>query len=121
MYKLTESRLKKAEPVLERYRAELIEVGCFSASAFERELRDIWKIGYQDLKDVMLDMYREHDRYQHVALHYMEHSSSPGVVTEFKRTLAEAYGIRSYDHGDRANAKAKFWHDAFLELREQTS
>lgn len=119
MYKLTERRLEAAELILERYRAELIECGLFHAGSLERELRDVWSIGYQEIKDIMIDIVKRHERYHYIAIYYMEHSNSPGVVSEFKRTLADEYGIASYDHGERKAAQKEFWENALLELREQ--
>ena len=59
MYKLTKIRETKALPVLEKAYQSLKFRGSFDVHAFERELRDIWDIGYHELYDVMEDALRD--------------------------------------------------------------
>ena len=112
MYKLTDKRFKRAEPVLERYRKQLLEKQRFHATALERELRDLWDIGYQELKSIMIDLLRK-EKFMLVAAYYMENTNAPGVVSEFKNTLAELYGIRLFDSSECADAQRQFWQRAF--------
>ena len=116
MYKLTERRLILAQKILEDYRAELTRNKRFSAGLLERALKDVWVIGYQSIKEIMIDVLKNHERYGFVAAYYMEHINAPVVVLEFKRPLAKAYGISHYDSDERKNARESFWRNAYLEL-----
>ena len=121
MYKLTDRRLNVAEEILDNYREKLVKTEKFNVPSLERELRDMWSIGYQELKDIMLDILKNHDRYKYVALYYMEYSNAPGVVSEFKRPLADAYGISHYHSDDRDDAQQSFWKNAHLELSQNAA
>ncbi|HMP03888.1 MAG TPA: hypothetical protein PKD86_09350 [Gemmatales bacterium] len=115
MPKLNDDMLRRASPILEKYRTTLFQHRRFDAHSFEMELRDIWSTGYRSMKDFALAM-SEHGRYQEVAAYYMEHSNAPGVVSEFKPCLAKLYGIASYDHAtDRESKRCEFWRRAFNE------
>ena len=117
MYRLTERRLAKVEQLLEQYRSELAEHGNFNVTAMDQELKNLWNIGYQELKDVIIDMHKSHERYQHVAVYYMEHSNDIGVVGEFKSPLADAYGLKHY-HDDALDAsRTQYWENATAELQ----
>ena len=108
MASLTQRRFEKAKHILDKYHKQLHETGQYSTSAFEKELRDCWGIGYQELKAVIIDLSKK-ETYRYLAARYME-SGCPGVVMEFKRTLAEMYGIKSYDHSpDREEKRKAFW------------
>ena len=79
------------------------------AGQLERELRDLWGIGYQELKDIIIDMVKK-DQFPEVAAYYMEHSNSGvGVVSEFKRPLSKLYGIPYFHHADREKKRQEFW------------
>ena len=109
MYRLTEKRLARAEGILEKYRAELFAKRSFSAESFERELRELWKVGYQQMKSIARDMLNK-ERYREVAAYYMEHSNpGTGVAAEFRLPLASLYGIRSYHAPEREQMRTKFW------------
>ena len=108
MYRLTERRLAKAEPILQEYRAKLHTEGAINAHGFEMELRQCWGIGYQELKSIIEDLSKIDD-YVFLAAYYMEHSSAPGVVMEFKRSLARLYGIDHFDASDRKAKREAFW------------
>jgi hypothetical protein len=56
MYRLTNRRLSAATTILEKYRAKLFGSHQIEPMHLEQELRDLWDIGYQELKDVMIDM-----------------------------------------------------------------
>lgn len=84
------------------------------AGILERELRDLWGMGYQSLKDVMIDILSNHAEYSHLAAYYMEHSNTPGVVTEFQSPLAKLYGLSSWSYDDAKEQKREeFWERAF--------
>ena len=117
MYRLTDRRLAKAEQLLEQYRSELVEHGRFNVTAMDHELKDLWNIGYQELKDVVVDMYKNHDRYKYVAVYYMEHSNDIGVAGEFKPILADAYGLKRYHDDDLDASRQRFWENATAELQ----
>ena len=111
MYKLTDRRLKKAEPILEKYRTELHGRGDFMVRVFERELRDCWGLGYQELKDIFKQLSKM-ARYRYLATYYMENSNAPTVASEFKRVLASLYGVTSrkgYDAPERELKREAFW------------
>ena len=113
MYRLTNRRLEAARPILDEYQTRLFSHQSFDAQALEYELREVWGIGYQELKDVAADMVKQ-DRYREVALFYMERSNpGTGVAAEFKPVLAKAYGVRSYDQPDRDAKREAFWADVF--------
>ncbi len=113
MANLTPQRLTRAADILERYRSALFTGRKYDTGQFEHELRDLWTVGYQELKGIMIDL-AGHGRFQEVAAYYMEHSNAPGVVSEFQRPLTELYGVRSYHHSpDFEEKKAAFWERAF--------
>lgn len=117
MYKLTDRRLEVAEQILEKYRSHLIEGHRFSAPSLEHELRAVWtNVGYQEIKGIMIDMFKNHERFKYVAAFYMENSNATGVVSEFKSTLAKAYGVRSFHSSDAEKGKEEFWETAREEL-----
>lgn len=110
MYRLTELRLKKAETILEKYRAQLHKTNSIVALVFERELRDCWKLGYQEMKGIAKELARI-KRYKYLAAYYMENSGSgTSVVGEFQQPLARLYGIPRYDNRElRKAAREIFW------------
>jgi hypothetical protein len=101
MYKVTQRRLTKAQPILERHRAELHRSGMTDARAVEMALRECWNVGYQEMKDLAADLLKQ-ERYRFLAAYYMENSngSRQRVAMEFKDDLAKLYGIRWYDAKD---------------------
>lgn len=110
MYRLTERRLKKVEPILEKYRAEIHKTDYMTALVFERELRDCLNMGYQALKGIAKDLAKI-ERYKYLAARYMEKSGAgSGVVGEFQKPLAKLYGIVHYDPPKLREAARKiFW------------
>ncbi len=113
MYRLTEKRLASAEAILGKYRAELFANRCFNAQIFERELRDLWQTGYQEMKSIALQLLKN-ERYREVAVYYMEHSNpGTGVAAEFKRALASLYGMESFHAVERDEMRKKFWASVF--------
>lgn len=108
MYRLTEIRLRKAEPILENYRRRLYERFRFEPGLLERELRECWNVGYQELKDIFKDMLKQ-ERYRYVAIYYMENISGAAVVSEFWEPLAEAYGVRYFRAPDMEQKCEEFW------------
>ena len=116
MYRLTDRRLAKAEHLLEKYRSELSEHGRFNVTVMDRELKELWDIGYQELKGVIIDMYKNRERYQYVAVYYMEHSNDTGVAGEFRPSLADAYGLKHYRNDAIDASRTLFWENANAEL-----
>ena len=83
----------------------------------ELELRQLWGLGYQALKFIMIDIVLNHPEYAHLAAYYMEHSNPVGVVTEFQRPLAKLYGLTSWHYDDEKDYKrAEYWKNAFTPL-----
>jgi hypothetical protein len=110
MYKVTQRRLTKAQPILERHRAELHRSGSTDARAFEVALRESWNVGYQTMKDLATDLLK-HERYRFLAAYYMENSngSRQRVAMEFKDDLAKLYGVQWYNATDRDAKREVFW------------
>jgi hypothetical protein len=110
MYKLTERRRAKAEPILEKYRTQLQEKGVIDAQQFEKELRDCWNTGYQEMKDIAKQLLKI-SQYRFLAAYYMEHSNGMRtlVASEFKEALAHLYGVKHYDSPDRESKRRAFW------------
>ena len=112
---LNDDMLQLACPILEKYRALLLQHRRFDAHAFEHELRHVWSNGYRSLKDFMKAL-AQHGRFQEVAAYYMEHSNAAGVVSEFKPCLAALYGVKSYNHDPDLELKRdQFWRRTFGE------
>ena len=86
MYRLTERRLGRAKAVLEEYRERLRSVGRVNGGSLETKLRQVWRIGYQELKDIVIDMLKQ-PKYRDLALYYMEHVYATGPPSEFKPYL----------------------------------
>jgi len=111
VYRLTERRFQKAQSILERYREELCENLTCNASRLERELRDCWEIGYQELKSIMRDLMKR-DSFKHLAVYYMEHSNaSVGVVDDLKAVLAKVYGVSHYCAPEMEEKREAFWEE----------
>ena len=112
--KLTDARLAKMEPIIEKYRAQLFAQRGYEAHSIERELKDLFDISYQGVKPLMLGL-AKHGRYVELAAWYMEHSNlgPDRVVVEFQDTLAKLYGIRWYHAADRAEKRAAYWEGVF--------
>ena len=109
MYKLTKIRETKALPVLEKAYQSLKFRGSFDVHAFERELRDIWDIGYHELYDVMEDALRDW-RWRYVAVYYMERINGPCLTCELRHALEKAYGFEGWNNTDAwEDARARFW------------
>jgi len=111
MATLTEARLKRIQPLLDLYRAELSRTQNLNTGQFETDLKDALKLGYQELKGIILDLAKR-GNYVLLAARYME-GGCPGVVSEFKATLARLYGIDHYDSDDREVKQREFWARAF--------
>jgi hypothetical protein len=116
MFGLTDKRLEEAKPILEKYRDELFRSRSFNSRSLEDELRKLWKIGYQALKEPMCELVEKKDRYREVAAYYMEQPTGPGVVEEFKQTLADLYGIRVYNDPTREQMREKYWARTFANV-----
>jgi hypothetical protein len=109
MANLTQRRFEKAKPLLDKYREQLHSTGHTSAEDLEHELRECWGVGYQELKQIIIDLSKR-DHYRYLAACYMENSNAPCVIEEFKAVLAAMYGIKSYDHApDREEKQRAFW------------
>jgi hypothetical protein len=112
MYRLTQKRLDAAKDILSKYRKQLFSQHSFDAGMLELELRQIWNVGYRPLKDIMIAMLAE-DSFREVAAYYMQNSNAPGPVSEFKRALAEMYGVTHYDAQDRREMQDAYWTNVF--------
>lgn len=115
MYKLTPRRLEAAKSILDSAVSMLIRSrGNDITAHFEADFRRIWRVGYQELKDIIIDMSSRNDQYKYVAVRYMETSGIAGVVSEFKATLASLYGIRIFDNTSMNEDRKAFW-NGFVE------
>lgn len=113
MYKLTKKRLQAAKPILDQFEEQLRIHRFVVVGQLESELRRLWGIGYQELKDVFIDMLKQ-DIYAELAVYYMENSNGgSGVVSEFQRPLAKVYGVPHYHHAEREQKKEEYWAQAF--------
>lgn len=118
MARLTEARFQKAKPILDRYREQFHRTRHLNTTLFEKDLKEIWGLHYQELKTVMIDLSRRPE-YLYLAARYME-GGSPGVVSEFQSPLAALYGLRYYHAPDREERQREFWKRAFtLDPAEQ--
>lgn len=119
MASLTEPKFKKAKHILDKYNEQLHRTHELHDTQLEHELREIWGIGYQELKGIMIDLSRLPD-YQLLAVRYME-SGFPGVVSEFKSTLAKIYGMEDFDidRNEREQFRKRFWERQFGPLQEK--
>ncbi len=104
---LTPSRLNRAKPNLDRYRDLLLKTGKLNFPAFEKELKEAWKVGYQELKSMIIDLVKRQE-YTPLAVRYME-EGEPGVAAEFKRHLAKIYDVKSYHAKDREEKQKQYW------------
>lgn len=112
MFTLTERRFESAKPILDKYLEKLRSNHQYDTGSLEHELRQSWNTGYQEIKDIMIQLL-DVDEYSTVAAWYMEHSNAPGVVSEFQGPLANLYGVASYNSPDREEKKEQFWKRAF--------
>lgn len=124
MSRLTPDRLAAAEPVLDRYHDKLRRDRFFSAFALERELSDLWRLGYQEVAGAVIDLLDD-PRYALVAAYYMENVSadplappdaappSAGVPADYRGPLANLYGAPSFGSPDFQEKRSSFWNRAF--------
>ena len=104
MYRLTDERFEKAEPILEKYRAKLHATGRIDAKALQNELRRCWHAGDREVKDIFKRLSKT-SHYKYLAAYCMEHSG----LMEFWPTLNTLYGV-AYHHSPMRETKRKaFW------------
>jgi hypothetical protein len=109
MYRLTRRRQEKAQAILNKYRIQLQDEGVVRVEAFEMDLRACWKVGYQELKGIIIDLSKLNP-YRYLAAYYMENSNAGiGIVTEFKRHLDHLYGFDRNEGEDQAKKRESFW------------
>jgi hypothetical protein len=118
MTKTTEKRFDAATDIFEKYRKHLQKSGSMSTAAFEKELRDLWEVGYQTIKSLVLELSKIR-RYRYIAAYYMEHIYPGGPAAEFKSRLAKMYGASSYHYSKAMTEKREaFW--SGLESEDET-
>ena len=108
MYKLTAMREEKATDILSKHRQAMAEHGRIITHQFEQELRECWNIGYQELKDIVIELFKRPE-YQRMAAYYMQHQNTPGPVSEFKPHLAKLYGVEYYDSPETKAKRKAYW------------
>jgi len=109
MYRLTDHRFQQAEGILEEYRALLHTNFEYSTGQFENKLKECWNVGYQEIKDILIDLIKRYPRFRYLALYYMQYQNAAGPVSEFKITLAEQYGADYYGSDEYEAKKKEFW------------
>jgi hypothetical protein len=112
MYKLTDRRLAAARDILDKYAGQLETRRPIESGLLEKELREVWDIGYQEQKNIIIDLLKN-DRYRLIDAYYMQHQNAPGPVSEFQPHLAGLYGTRMYDPFDKEGKQKQFWDAAF--------
>jgi len=102
----TECRKKKAIPILDDALSMLHKNGgsCLPPS-FEKDIRECWHLGYQELKGIMIDM-MDDSKYQPVAVKYM---TKGAVVSEFQRPLKKFLLISNCHDELYENALKQYW------------
>lgn len=114
MYRLTDRRKAKACEVLDKYTRQLHDTRAIATGQLELELRQLWNLGYQPLKGIMIDILWNHPEYAHLAAYYMEHCNALGVVTELQQPLAKLYNLTSWYYDDEKETKrANYWENTF--------
>jgi len=96
MYKLTNQRRSDALSILAKYQRQMEASGRIDCRRFEKELRECWRIGFQELTDIVVALSKE-DEYERIAAYYIQYSGVPGPVSEFQPRLAELYGVCYYE------------------------
>jgi hypothetical protein len=114
MSELTPEQFEQAKDIIEKYRDCLFRTKWMNAHSFEREIRELWQLGYQDIKELIEEL-SHHGRCEQVAVYYMEHSNGGRVVSEFQGRLAEIYGIDWYYADDRPAKQAAYWERTFAD------
>jgi hypothetical protein len=114
MSEITVAQFEQATDLIEKYRTWLFKTKWIDVHAFERELRELWDLGYQDIKPLIEEL-SNHGRCEQVAVYYMEHSNGGRVVSEFQGRLAEVYGIDWYYSDDRLAKQAAYWERTFAD------
>ncbi|QDV62187.1 restriction endonuclease [Crateriforma conspicua] len=114
MYRLTEKRKREAQTVFDKYTRDLHDHRWINTTRLEAELRSIWDLGYQEIKDVMIDMAEHHTELTHLSAFFMEHNNPMGVVSEFQETLARLYGLSGWNtDSNQESARKAYWERAF--------
>lgn len=112
MANLTERRFAAGEPILEKYRAELLADKHIETAAFERELRELWGLEYGGLKPIVIGLSKL-DKYEALAAYYMQHESSTGIVSEYQGPLTNIYGAAAFYHADFEEKRDAYWRRVF--------
>ena len=107
---LAERSLKKAEPILEKYRNELYETGNISRGALKKELLQSGAFtGFEGSAKLFFIQAAKATRYRYLVAYYMEHSAQGRVNSEFKSSLAKLYGIDDYHSPEKGRMRKAFW------------
>lgn len=104
--------VEKAGPLLEEAFQYMLMHDCKLPDDFEKRMEQAFgrgkdgKITYEQLKHKVIPLVK-HPKYVYVAVSYME--GTDNVPMEFHRHLAEAYGVRTYNHSTAAADRRAFW------------
>lgn len=105
--------MEKAKHIFEKYRTELHQHHQANCAQMEKELKDCFNLGYQEIKDIIIDLFAQ-ERYKCLAAYFMENiDTSVGVVSEYHESLAKLYGIDWYYADDRVEKQNAFWNAFF--------
>ena len=108
MYRLTDIRFRKAEHILDKYQELLHENFEYSTGLLEKELRECWNVGYQEIKSILKDLIKKYPKYQYLALYYMQFQGHSPVM-EFQSILVAHYGADRFGTDDFKAKKEEFW------------
>jgi len=109
MYTLTNRRFQQAEGIFEKYQDVLFKNLKYDTGDFERELKNCWDVGYQEIKSILIDLVKKHPKFRYLALYYMQFQNPSGPISEFLETLAEQYGVEYYRSDECKTKQEEFW------------
>ena len=92
MHKLTDKRKERASGILAKHNGRM-KISGIDAANLERELIKCWGLAYQDIKEIMIDMFDHHPEYKELSISYMKHFPSPEFSSCFQKYREEGGDI----------------------------
>jgi hypothetical protein len=112
MFKLTEKRMLRLKPILEKYRSALFYKRAFKTHEFEADVKAALETGVHGFPSVVQQLLKN-ENYQIVAVYYVENCETTGIPSEFREQLARFYGARNLYDSTLAETRKQFWKEVF--------
>jgi hypothetical protein len=109
MFTLTEARLSKVQPILDRYRSELYTEGTHRHEECDGELKAALKVGADDLRGLWQEVFVRYPRYKYVAAYAMQFGAQEAPAAEHRPMLRGLYKTVAGGGDDLGKTGDAFW------------